>query len=218
MKIDRKSQITNHKSQITLFDFDGTLSMDDANQGFYKYCFRHSLRPWLFVPVILCGAVLWLISFVLVRLCIISNISRLAVLWREMLRMFYTPALVERLLPGFISEFRQNRFGWAKDQIAKEKENGNIVILSSAGPDYLIIPLVRDMGFDYIITSNSDPLRPWKILFFNYGENKVESLKAIARAPMTVVRAYSDSESDLPMMNLARAQVWIDPKTGLRKN
>ena len=32
-----------------------------------------------------------------------------------------------------------------------------------------------------------------------------------------VVRAYSDSKSDLPMMEIAAEQVWIDRKTGLRK-
>jgi phosphoserine phosphatase len=32
-----------------------------------------------------------------------------------------------------------------------------------------------------------------------------------------VVRAYSDSKSDLPMMEIAAEQVWIDPKTGMRK-
>ena len=32
-----------------------------------------------------------------------------------------------------------------------------------------------------------------------------------------VVRAYSDSKSDMPMMEIATEQVWIDAKTGLRK-
>jgi phosphoserine phosphatase len=226
MKNQKKTQITNHpplprlrrtgRPQITIFDFDGTLSANDANRAFCRYCFKHSLRPWLFLPIISCGAVLFLISFVLVRLRVISNISHFAILWREMIRMFYTTALVKRLLPGFIKEFRQNRFGWAADQVAKEKADGNVVILSSAGLEYLIMPLAHDMGFDYIITSNTETARPWKILFFNYGENKVKSLRALVKG--NVVRAYSDSKSDLPMMNLAREQVWINPKTGLRKS
>ena len=33
-----------------------------------------------------------------------------------------------------------------------------------------------------------------------------------------VVRAYSDSKSDMPMMEIADEQVWIDKKTGLRKD
>ena len=32
-----------------------------------------------------------------------------------------------------------------------------------------------------------------------------------------VIRSYSDSKSDMPMMKIAKEQVWIDRKTGLRK-
>ena len=33
-----------------------------------------------------------------------------------------------------------------------------------------------------------------------------------------VVRAYSDSASDMPLMEIADEAVWIDRKTGLRKS
>ena len=40
------------KVNVVLFDFDGTLSALDSNIEFARYCFRHSIRPWLYLPLI----------------------------------------------------------------------------------------------------------------------------------------------------------------------
>ena len=53
-----------------------------------------------------------------------------------------------------------------------------------------------------------------------YGKNKVLALDKWARDNKiipNVIRAYSDSKSDMPIMEIAREQVWIDSKTGLRR-
>lgn len=39
------------KQDVVVFDFDGTLSARDSNVEFGRYCFRHSVRPWLFLPL-----------------------------------------------------------------------------------------------------------------------------------------------------------------------
>ena len=57
--------------------------------------------------------------------------------------------------------------------------------------------------------------------FVCYGKNKVVALDNWAKENKfipNVVRSYSDSRSDMPMMNIAKERVWIDPKTGLRKD
>ena len=210
--------------RIVIFDFDGTLSTSDANNAFWHYCFRHSVRPWLFLPIVAVGFVVMFIARGLLKLRMVTNISPIAILWREMIRLFYTPALVARLAPGFIAAFKLNRFGWAADQVAKERAAGSLVILSSAGMEYLIKPLVSDMDFDFIITSNTASAHPWKILFFNYGANKIETLNALLNLEFgadlqtdggfRIVRSYSDNRSDAPVMSCAREEVWIDPKTG----
>lgn len=94
----------------------------------------------------------------------------------------------------------------------------NKVILLSASPDYLIPKLVADMKFDAVICSQMDSVRPWKYKKFCCGKNKVLAMDEWARAHKYiphVVRAYSDSKSDLPMMKLADQQIWINPKTGM---
>lgn len=195
------------KKEIVVFDFDGTLSAKDTNREFVKYCFRHSIRPWLYLP--------WMG---------IAGISRFfnpdGVWWRKNIRRFYTKDMLKRFLPDFIKQHKRERFGWAKERVAVEKSAGRIVLLISASPDYVIPKLVKDMKFDDIICSITDDEKPWKYEFLCWGSNKVYALDEWAKAHNIIpdiVRAYSDSKTDMPIMNLAKEQVWIDSKTGLRK-
>ncbi len=196
------------KVDVVVFDFDGTLSARDCNVEFAKYCFRHSVRPWLFLPLMaVCGIVRWLRPG--------------GVWWRENIRRFMTPDMVRRFAPDFIRAHRRERFGWAKEQVAAERAAGRKVVLISAGPDYLVPKLVRDIKFDAIMTSVMDARAPWKYKFLCWGPNKVVALDEWAKANKyvpRVVRSYSDSKSDMPMMEIAAEEVWVDKKTGLRKH
>ena len=190
---------------VVLFDFDGTLSARDTNMEFGRYCFRHSLRPWLFLPLM--GACMILRAF-----------NPAGVWWRQNMRRFINSDLVNRFSDDFIKQHKRERFGWAADKVADERARGNMVVLISASPNYLIPKLVRDMKFDAVICSQMDSARPWKYKTFCWGKNKVVLMDDWARAHKFiphVVRAYSDSKSDLPMMEIADQQIWINPKTGL---
>lgn len=195
------------KKDVVVFDFDGTLSASDSNYEFFKYCFKKSYRPWFFIPCVIAGTVgrflkhdgLW---------------------WRETIRNFITPKMVRDFSPDVIKQHKKNRFGWAKDQVAKEHAKGNIVILISASPDYLVPKLVSDMKFDAVICSQMDKDKPYKYKFLCWGKNKVIALDKWAvehKIIPNVVRSYSDSPTDKPIMSIASEQVWINKKTGLRK-
>lgn len=196
------------KVDVVVFDFDGTLSSSDANYEFYKYCFKHSIRPWLFLPLSL--------------VCLINAIfDYKSIWWREKVRLFMTPKMVKDFVPSVVKLHKQNRFGWAKEIVAKEHAKGNKVILISASPDYLIPHLVSDMKFDAVFCSQMDKEKPWKYKFLCWGRNKVVALDKWAvehKYIPNVVRAYSDSKNDMPIMEIAKEQVWIDKKTGLRKS
>lgn len=196
------------KTNVVIFDFDGTLSAGDSNIQFGKYCFGHSVRPWIYLPVIA-----------------VAGIARLfnpsGIWWREAMRSFLTEKMVKKLAPGFIKKHKRERFGWAADQVATERANGNIVVLISAGPDYLIPYLVDDIEFDAIMCSQMEKKRPWKFKFFCWNVNKVIAFSAWIHdneLDPNVVRSYSDNKSDLPIMQTAREEVWIHPRTGARVN
>ena len=195
------------RTDVVVFDFDGTLSASDTNYEFFKYCFKHSVRPWFFIPHVIAGS-------------IGRVLNKDGVWWRQTIRKFLTPAMVRDFSRRFVKRHRINRFFWAKEQVLKEKKAGNKVVLITASPDYLIPQLVKDMKFDAILTSRMDPDEPWKYKFMCWGKNKVIAMDRWARDQKYIpnlVRAYSDSKSDMPIMEIAKEQVWIDNKTGLRK-
>lgn len=195
------------KVNVVVFDFDGTLSASDSNLEFFKYCFKHSIRPWLFLP------------FVVVGYCA-SVFNHKGKWWRETIRNFLTPKMVRDFSGPVIKLHKQNRFGWAKEQVAKEKKAGNKVVLISASPDYLVPELVADMKFDAVMCSRVNKEKPYKYEFVCWGPNKVVALDNWAlehKYIPNVVRSYSDSIHDMPMMEIAKERVWIDPKTGMRK-
>jgi len=195
------------KKDIVVFDFDGTLSARDCNIEFAKYCFRHSARPWLFLPLMaVAGIGRWL--------------NPDGIWWRELIRRFTTPEMVKNFAPDFIKMHRGERFGWSKEQVMAERAAGRTVVLISAAPDFLLPALVRDIPFDAIMCSQMEPTRPWKYKYLCWGANKVRALDDWAKAKKyipRVVRCYSDSRSDMPLMEIAAEQVWVDRKTGLRK-
>ena len=195
------------KKNIVVFDFDGTLSRRDSNFEFGKYCFKHSGRPWIYLPVIF-----------------VAYIGRFfnpaGIWWRCAMRRFITPKMVQNFAPDFIREHKKLRFDWAESAVANERAAGNIVILISASTDYLVPHLVNDMKFDVILTSKMNKQKPWQYDFLCWGSNKVIALDTWAHENKiipNVIRAYSDSKSDLPIMNIAKQRVWIDRKTGIRK-
>ena len=202
------------KVDVVVFDFDGTLSAKDANMEFAKFCSRRSLRPWLFLPVI---------GFALIlRLFAGGQVSRLNIIWREIMRGFLTREMVAKFAPEFIKQHKLSRFGLAKERVASEHSNPDRkVLLISASPDYLVRALVADMKFDAVLCSEMEKNKPWKYKFLCWGENKVVALDEWAQQHKcfpVVVRSYADSKSDIPLMRIAAEQVWIDRRTGLRKN
>lgn len=196
------------KQDVVVFDFDGTLSGKDSNVEFAKYCFRHSVRPWIFLPVMSVAAIAKLFN-------------PGGIWWRQVIRSFLTSDMVKKFSSDFIKQHKRERFGWAKEQVLSEIKAGRRVILVSASPDYLVTHLVRDIKFDAVLCSKMDIQRPWKYKFLCWGQNKVYAMDAWAKANNIiphVVRSYSDSKSDMPMMEIADEEVWVDRNTGLRKH
>lgn len=188
------------KIDISVFDFDGTLSASDANLEFGKYLLRHSPKTWLYLPFIIVGM-------------LAKYLNPSGLWWRQMSRRYVTKNTVQRYAPEFIREHKKRRFDWALDAVAREREDGNIVLLISASPDYLVPYLVDDMDFDAILCSQMDALHPWKINFLCWGPGKVEALAHWAaenNVIPNVVRSYGDSPGDKFIMARANEQVWIE--------
>ena len=98
------------KVDIVVFDFDGTLSALDSNVEFAKYCFRHSVRPWLFLPLMGVSA-------------IAASIKPDGIWWRENIRRFLTPALffmMENLREKFHAGMKTRKINKRKKRQSKK--------------------------------------------------------------------------------------------------
>jgi phosphoserine phosphatase len=192
------------KNNIVVFDFDGTLCAGDLSFGFWIYALRRSIRPWLFLPMTIFGIM-------------ISPLNRGGVFWRGVARRWLDKKLLLRLRDPFLAERKLKIFGWAGDRIAEERAFGNMVVLASASPDYLLKKLVGLAGWrlDMFLCSKTDGEKPWKYDFLCYGKNKLKRLKSTL-GDFRIIRAYSDNRSDMPIMRLARDRIWINPSSGAR--
>ncbi len=102
----------------------------------------------------------------------------------------------------------EKNLNWPLIDTMKEKD-----VILSAGPDFLLksSPL-KDKN---IFCSEID-LKNKKILFFCYGENKRIKFKEKYKEER-IEKFYTDSYSDLPLMNLAQEVYLVEHGVGLGK-
>ena len=110
----------------------------------------------------------------------------------------------------------------ALDLIAEHKEAGrDVVIISSSGTD-VVEPIGVRLGADLAIGTQvaiEDGRYTGEIVFYAYGEGKAEAMRALAQErgyDLTECYAYSDSFTDLPMLDAVGNPVAVNPDASLR--
>lgn len=106
--------------------------------------------------------------------------------------------------------------------IEEHRGQGRRVVVISASPEEIVRPLCRYLGIDDIIATRSavdeDGKYTGEIELFAYGEGKAEAMRAMAEAEgvdLTASYAYSDSMTDLPMLETVGHPVAVNPDSGL---
>jgi HAD superfamily hydrolase (TIGR01490 family) len=110
----------------------------------------------------------------------------------------------------------------ALDLIAEHREAGReVVIISSSGTD-VVEPIGARLGADKAIgtqVSIEDGRYTGEIVYYAYGEGKAEAMRALAGErgyDLANCFAYSDSFTDLPMLDAVGFPVAVNPDTSLR--
>ncbi|MDO8731354.1 MAG: HAD-IB family hydrolase [Actinomycetota bacterium] len=111
----------------------------------------------------------------------------------------------------------------AVDLIAEHRAAGHeIVILSASGTD-LVEPIGARLGVDVAIGTQvaiEHGRYTGEILFYAYGEQKAEAMRALAAErgyDLADCYAYSDSQTDLPMLRAVGHPVAVNPDAALRE-
>ncbi len=110
----------------------------------------------------------------------------------------------------------------AVDLIAEHRAAGrDVIIISSSGTE-VVEPIGERLGVDLAIGTQvavEDGKYTGEILFYAYGEGKAEAMRALAAEhgyDLTASYAYSDSMTDLPMLEAVGHPCAVNPDAPLR--
>jgi HAD superfamily hydrolase (TIGR01490 family) len=112
----------------------------------------------------------------------------------------------------------------ALDLIHEHQAAGRRVFIISASPEEIVAPLSRYLGVDEYLATRStvdgDGRYTGTTEFYCYGPNKAEAMSAIAAAQgidLSASYAYSDSATDLPMLEVVGHPVAVNPDRELAR-
>ncbi len=115
-------------------------------------------------------------------------------------------------------------FAEALELIADHRAQGRKVVIVSASPEEIVIPLSRYLGFDEVIATRArvdqDGKYNGEMEFYAYGPFKAAAIRAMAARDAIDLEssfAYSDSYTDVPMLEAVGNPVAVNPDRVLLK-
>ncbi|HUO37445.1 MAG TPA: HAD-IB family hydrolase [Mycobacterium sp.] len=114
-------------------------------------------------------------------------------------------------------------FAEAADLIADHKLCGRDVVVVSASGEEIVAPIARALGATHAMATRmvvEDGKYTGEIAFYCYGEGKAQAIRELAARedyPLEHCYAYSDSITDLPMLEAVGHPTVVNPDRALRK-
>ncbi|HEX8001844.1 MAG TPA: HAD family hydrolase [Mycobacteriales bacterium] len=111
----------------------------------------------------------------------------------------------------------------AVDLIEEHKANGRRVVIVSSSGEEVVGPIGEMVGADEVVATRmvvEDGKYTGDIEFYAYGEGKAEAIRALAGRhgwDLAECYAYSDSFTDLPMLEAVGHPVAVNPDKALRR-
>lgn len=174
------------RHMINVFDFDHTIYSGDASLDFYFYSIRRSPGLIRYIPIQAWHAFLYLLS--------INTRTQ----FKRGFFIFLTGIKdVDEFVAGFWREHERKVKKWYRDR----SHDRDVII--SASPEFIIAPIASRMRIEKLIATVMDK-KTGEILGRNCrGTEKVRRLNKYL-PDFEVEECYSDSLSDLPILNLAK--------------
>ena len=114
-------------------------------------------------------------------------------------------------------------FAEAADLIANHKLCGRDVVVVSASGEELVAPIARALGATHAMATRmvvEDGKYTGEVAFYCFGEGKVQAIRELAARegyPLEHCYAYSDSITDLPMLEVVGHPSVVNPDRALRR-
>jgi len=147
---------------------------------------------------------------------------------RTMKRIFssYLVGMPEEKLHAYVDEFLDSEFSAAVypeviQEVNRNREEGRLMILNSASPDFYVRKISDRLGFDHYLGTQMITADPMPFLPEIVGPNTKHGAKITAMidqklippgdGPLPNSCAYSDSSADIPLLSHAEEGVMIHP-------
>ena len=177
---------------MNIYDFDNTIYNGDTNRDILLYSFKR--HPFLVIKALKKTKKLekeykrGMVSFERVK--------------EAMLSFLFQINDLDKYIEGFVNSHMKNIKPW----YLSRKSNYDIVI--SASYELWIVPFCKKLGIRYIIATRTD--KDGNILGRNCkGDEKLKRLAAVIPNAQ-IVTSYSDSESDLPILEVAKTAYVVE--------
>ncbi|HHX83983.1 MAG TPA: HAD-IB family hydrolase [Actinomycetales bacterium] len=137
----------------------------------------------------------------------------------------WEPARVERIVTEALTEIvRPTVFAEARDLLAEHRALGHDLVIVSASGEELVAPIARMLGADHYagtrMARDADGRYAGEIEFYCQGRGKAEAVRVFAERygyDLDSCYAYSDSSTDLPMLEEVGHPTAINPDRVLRR-
>ncbi len=207
------------RTRVAFYDLDGTLVTSNVVTRYAWFAKRHPRKAaaaWRYGKALV-GVPLWLLLDACSRR--LFNV----VFFRQYrgLREDWLRAQAREM---FESEMRDKQFRFAKQRIALDKAAGYHAVMVSGGLDFALAPAAEYFGLDAVLANRlvfrggvatGEVVSPLLA-----GREKASALERFSTAQgfeMRDARAYSDSASDLPMLQAVGGPVATNPDAKLRE-
>jgi HAD superfamily hydrolase (TIGR01490 family) len=109
-------------------------------------------------------------------------------------------------------------YGEALDLLAQHRAEGRVLVIVSASPEEIVVPLAHYLGVDRAICSrarlDTDGRYTGEMEYDAFGPAKAEAMRRMAtelEIDLAASYAYSDSATDLPMLEVVGHPVAVNP-------
>lgn len=184
---------------MNVYDFDKTICKDDTEVDFFKRQLYRRPINLIFIPYYL-----W--AFI--------QFKRKKISYREYRRHSYFNLKFIKNLDKEVEIFWDKRIKKVQPWYLKQQRNDDII--TSASPDFLIIPVMKRLNINNYIVSSFDVKKHSYIGELNYGDNKVKFFKE--KYPNVIIdNFYSDSLTDGCFLPISKHAYLVDNNFTLNK-
>lgn len=195
---------------IALFDLDGTLLAWDCQLLFWHFVVRR--EPWRagLLPV-------FLIFLPFAGLLGSGRMKRvfLSFLWRM------SPEQLAAHSRDFARHVMSAIYPQVRAEVERHRVSGDFLILASASPEFYVLEIGRELGFDLTLGTVVETGSLFPRLVNHKGSAKVERLKNklpasyFENGKLRQSHGYTDSCADLPMLDRCHSATVVNPSPRL---